>query len=168
MPGQICRPQPEITVLKFQDSPGLANVTILKCHRGIRGVLGLGKLAGLPALTKTRFLAPFFAEPQWWPFRGASSPAAPQLGQKALKEPPVATSPGPCCADTAAACCWLRCQKVLTETRKRNFGSSFWEAGDIGQLVERILGQQHSGPLRRRKRARSHNLTNSVEGEHAP
>ena len=30
VPGQTCRSQPEITVLEFQDSPGLAHVVILR------------------------------------------------------------------------------------------------------------------------------------------
>ena len=74
----------------------------------------------------------------------------PQLGQKDLREPSVAISPGPLCADIAAACCWLRCRKVLAETWKLRL--QLWETGEISELIGRVLGQQHSGLLRKRKR----------------
>ena len=67
--------------------------------------------------SETSSYSPIFAEHPQWPFRAAQSLATPQPGQRALREPSVATSPGPCCAVTVAACCWLRCHKALTETR---------------------------------------------------
>ena len=60
-------------------------------------------------------------------------------------------SPGPLCADIAAACCWLRCRKVLAETWTTS-AAVFWETGEISELIGRVLGPQHSGLLRRRKR----------------
>ena len=54
----------------------------------------------------TSSCSPIFAEPQQWP-----SLVAP------LRDPSVVTSLGSCCAVTVAACCWLRCQKALTQTR---------------------------------------------------
>ena len=36
---EVCWSQPEITVLEFQDSHGLVNVIVLRCHHRICGVL---------------------------------------------------------------------------------------------------------------------------------
>ena len=93
--------------------------------------------------------SPIFAEPQQCPSHAAQSLATPQPGQKASREPPVAISPGPRCADIAAACGLLRCQKALAEMRIR---LQLREAGETSDIVGRVLGQQHSGSLRRTTR----------------
>ena len=69
---------------------------------------------------------------------------------RAMKELSVVTSPGPSCAVVAAACC-LQTFPRSTELKQR---LQLWEAGEIHELVGKILGQQHSGPPSRRKRTK--------------
>ena len=64
----------------------------------------------------------------------------------------MATSPGPCYADIVAACCWLRSQKALTENAELKRRLRLWEAGEVSEPIAKVLGQEHSRPLRRRKR----------------
>ena len=55
--------------------------------------------------------------------------------------------------------CRYRCRlllaevpKALTETAELGLRLRLWEAGQVSELVSKVLGQQRSGPLRRRKR----------------
>ena len=74
----------------------------------------------------------------------------PRRGQKASKEPSVLT--GLCSAVD-------RCRLLLAEVPKITYRNAelklrlrLWEAGDVNELISKMFGQQHSGPLRRRKR----------------
>ena len=58
-----------------------------------------------------------------------------------------------------AVLCRYRCRLLLAEIPKGSDRNAelkhrlqLWRAGEIHELVGRVLGQQHSGPLRRRKR----------------
>ena len=93
-----------------------------------------------PSQNATSSFSPIFAEPRQWPSHGVQSLATPQLGQEALREPSVTTSPGPRCADIAAACCLLRCQQVQTETRNWGFDSSFGRRARPVRLLEGYWG----------------------------
>ena len=55
--------------------------------------------------------------------------------------------------------CRCRCRLLLAEVPKGSDRKAelklqlrLWEAGEVSELIAKILGQQHSGPLRRRKR----------------
>ena len=62
----------------------------------------------------------------------------PRRRQKASKEPSAVTSPGLRCP---ADCSWQRSLKALTETQNGNC------VGQVSELITKIVGQQHSGPL---------------------
>ena len=68
----------------------------------------------------------------------------PRLGQEALREPSVATSPASCYVDIAAA---SSDRNVESKNRLQ-----LWEADETSELFGRVLGLQHSGPLRSTKR----------------
>ena len=90
-------------------------------------------------------------------------PGTSKLGQRALRELSVVTSPGPCCADIAAACCWLRCQKALTETQNEYSVYSFRKQAKCRSLLE-----EHWGSIAEEKEPCNLKLMNSVEEELAP
>ena len=92
----------------------------------------------------TSSCSPIFVELQQWTSRAAQSLAEPRLGQEALREPSVATSPAPCYVDITAPSCWLRCQKALTGTRSRNFGFSFGKRVRLVSLMEEYWGSSNA------------------------
>ena len=60
---------------------------------------------------------PSCAGPQRKPFHAALSPVMPLRGQRAWRELSLVTNPWPSCADTAAACCFLKFQSGPTENK---------------------------------------------------
>ena len=109
--------------------------------------------------------SPIFAEVQRWPFLEAWSRVAPRRGQRALQELSVVTSFGPFCAGIVAASCWLRCQKVLTETRKRNFGYSLGRRAMFVSLLEKYWCSNIQAPSAEENESCSHKLMNSAESD---
>ena len=75
----------------------------------------------------------------------------------------------------SSAVCRYRCRLLFAEVPKgsdRNvelkLRLQLWEAGEINELVGRVLGQQHSGALRRRKTSSAATLLKSAGNELVP
>ena len=74
----------------------------------------------------------------------------PRRWQTASLEPSAVTSHGLCSAVTVAACSWAEVPKGTD--RNAELKLRLREAGQVSELISKILEQQHSGPLRRRQR----------------
>ena len=95
---------------------------------------------------RTGSCSPIFAETRRWPFRAASSHDTPPRGQRALRALSAVTSLGPSFAAIVAACYLQKFQKRSDRNAELQLRLQLQEAGEIYELVGRILGKQHSGP----------------------
>ena len=86
-------------------------------HQPLRGSQPVPQSGTSLSRNVTRSCSPTFAGPQRWPFLAALSPVTPLRGQKAVTKPSMVTSPGPSCADTAAAHCLPKLQRVRQKHR---------------------------------------------------
>ena len=121
-----------------------------QCHQVSASMTAHSRTAPLgasPSQIATSSYSLIFAEPRQWPSHAAWSLSTPLPS----REPPVAISPGPCCADTACRLLLAEVPKGSDRNAELKLRLQLWEAGEISELIGRALEQQHSGPLRRRK-----------------
>ena len=99
----------------------------------------------------TSSYSPNFSKPPRWRSRAASSLDMPRHGQSFERAISGHLS--------WALLCRNRCRLLLAEVPKGTDRNSelklrlrMWETGQVSELISKFLGQQHSGPLRRKKR----------------